>query len=242
MIVEMLNLSGMRRHTEQLPISAHDVFTEMKLDLDAGTTDRITKMIDRSYHADSIYNSVFRHIRKNFDNARITALIQWLRTPTTRKIVQLEIEAGTPGARYQIGRLAAQLRNNPPSESRMSLIRRLDSISGSSEFSVNLTVSTFRALVEVLNQAKQDDEQIPQVQLTKAIENMKKQLPAISKAATSVVFLYTYRSLRDPELSEYIDYYLSDNGRWYWKVLTGGLSEALKTATARMARLITAKK
>jgi hypothetical protein len=242
LIAEMLNLSGARRQTEQMPISVHDVFTEMKLDVDAGTTGRIKKMIDESYHADSIYSSLFRHIRKNFDNAHITALIQWLRTPKTQKVVQLEIEAGTPAARYQISRLAAQLRSNPPSESRMSLIRRLDNASGSSEFMVDLTVSTFRTLMEVYNRTRQEDEQIPQVQITKAIENMRKQLPVLSKTATSVIFLYTYRSLRDAELSEYIDFYASQSGKWYWKVVTGGLSEALKSSAARMAKMMAAKK
>ena len=242
LITEMLSLSGVHTQLDQLPPSIHEIFTEMKLETDEATTKKVGAIIDASFRADSLYASMFRFVRKNFDKARVESLLAWLHTPQTQKIIQLEIQAGSPEGRYQISRLAAQLRANPPSANRANLVQRLDDITGASQFSVDLTISSFRTLVEVLNEVRSTDEQISMVQLDKGITEMRKQLPALARASTTVTFLYTYRSLYDKELLDFIDYYSSDNGRWFLRALYGGLTDAVNAAAARMVRQTTAKR
>jgi hypothetical protein len=76
-------------------------------------------------------------------------------------------------------------------------------------------VVTFSDIAQALNPLLAPDKQLREGELEAVKENMMDKLKPVLDNAVSISFLYAYQPLSDDELQRYIDFWLSDGGRWF---------------------------
>ena len=98
----------------------------------------LSKIMKESYKAETIYRVVSNDLLSNFDQNRISNILNWYHSPLAQKITQLEVRAFSPEALQEMRQFATNLESNPPQEARINLIQNLDSVVGATDLNIEL--------------------------------------------------------------------------------------------------------
>ena len=102
----------------------------------------VSKVMSESYKAETMYQVVLGNLIANFDMNHYTALLNWLHSPLSKKMSQLEEQASTPEALQEMREFAAKLQYNPPSQERIALVQALDEAVGGTNLSIEMITLT----------------------------------------------------------------------------------------------------
>jgi len=97
-----------------------------------------------------------------------------------------------------------------------------------------MAIATYRNTIRAIDTLLPYERRSKEEDLEKLEELRKANLAPSLEKAVSISLLYTYHTLTDDEINQYIDFWLSDNGKWFNKVS----AEALRSALARAAKNI----
>ena len=117
-------------------------------------------------------------------------------------------------------------------------IQELNRVTGGAEMVNNITEAIVLATALGINAAQPRQQQVPADTIRKQV---KADLPQIHKQNEQLVtsmMLYTYRSLADKEIENYIQFANSASGTAYHKSAVAGVGEALLEAIARFMTVI----
>jgi hypothetical protein len=128
---------------------------------------------------------------------------------------------------------AAQLQRKPPHQERLALVRKLDEATSTTEFNIEIRISSFRELAKAINPLLPPEKQFQEGQLEQLVNTMRAQLYVPMNNEVLVNMLYTYQSATDNELRAYLTFLESDTGRWFTKVANNGLMSAMTTAAEK---------
>ncbi len=234
---ELYAKSGLEKQIEQLPLAIkagvvqligkdHHRLRQMPRNLLAKLTDTLPE----SFSSESIKKTMLERIETRMDWNDIRAILKWLDSPIGRKCTQLEEAASSPEAVVEILKdFPTQLKKTPPSPERLTLVRKLDSATNTTEMSAEIVMNMQLAVSTAFAMSLPSENQSAFLKkMMQETERMRPQIEAMGQSQTLTTFLYMYRSLTDSELEKYIQFATSDAGAKYHSVT----SEALKKALA----------
>jgi hypothetical protein len=230
----LLELSGTRSQIAQLTDQRQfrSIFAGIG---DADQAQRLQGIFAGAFRPDAFYGPLRARLNQYLTPARTPILLQWLSTPLSRRVVELESKASSPQARADLERFAGSVQNEPPPQTRMNLVQRLDSARRSSEFRVEIAMVLIRNVHQALGSGGSTRES------DAAIDRLRSEMWRTARDGTLLHFLYTYRGLSDAELEEYVRFWESDDGRWFTPILHEGFLDAIRSVTddllARLRRL-----
>ena len=230
LIREALELAGVKKQMQQIPAMVRAQITKRQGETDPKVHAAISKILTESYQAEEIYQAVENSFKYHFDQKRLTTVLEWLRSPLGRKISELELRTIDPERVQELQKFAAQLKEKPAAKEHMTLVRRLDDATGATQLTLQMNLAGLRSSVKAIDAILPPAKRLQEGQLEKLVNEMKAQLQGPLREGTLTNFLFTYRSLSDPELRRYVEYAESDHGRWFHRVLTEGFLQAMTAA------------
>lgn len=239
-IAAILELSGLNKQIDQIPALIAAGLAEQHQGgsdkMSPEEYDRLSRIMADAYKAAGLRQSIGDYFQAHYDQDRATAVITVLRSPLNKKMTGLETAASTPEAYQAIQKYAEDLKSDPPTPGRMELVRSLDRVTGSTETNVAIQVSTTMAVVIAMNAAAPPDKRLDRDQLQQLRSRMSAQLRSPTERLTLASFLYTYRSVSDPELAAYITLSRSDEGQWLTHLTQLALINTMSEAAEKMGK------
>jgi len=241
-IRQLLQTSGIPQMLAEFPKQFKEEIAQVQLKADneaiAHHFTPLMQAIDRAYDPDRLYDEVIEYFALRFSQDYVTEIHAWFGSPLGEKIVRLENQANTPEGQYAMQLFATRMASDPPDEKRIKLIRDLDKAVGGSRMALELALTTFRSVMTGLAavQLGEDDGAQDDKDPELLAERLKAQMQPVMQQQIELIFLYTYRSLSDQELADYVDFYKSGAGRWFSTNTREGVVAALDGAGALFAR------
>lgn len=234
LIERVLTVSGVKKQLEGIGDMVKEQVTKSQDKLGPEAYAKINQSITQAYDADILYADILEYFKTHFNEERLSAIVEWYKSPTAKKITKLEIEASSPEGKEEMRKFAQQMALKPPRRETVTLIQRLDEVTNGSGLTLAVYTTTTRELLKAMNSVAPPDKQATEAKLEEIMSNIKKNVQPTLKYATLVDFLYTYRNLSEEELNKYISFYRTDSGEW----LVTNLNDALLNAVANAAKKI----
>jgi hypothetical protein len=159
-----------------------------------------------------------------------------------RKIVALEIASSESGVEQKVASYAAGLKANPPPARRVELLQRLDWVTGANETSADLVAAIARGLSTAVSAAGPPQSRLRPGQIEDRAAQVRARAHETMREVRTMSMLYTYQTLEDDELSEYVRFSGSDAGRWYntamRRALVGSVGKVVEQTAAELVRVV----
>jgi hypothetical protein len=239
LINEALDISGTKKTLETIPAHIRAQFEARQTPLKPEEKARVVKILGDAFRTDVLYGAVRGAFRSNYDPSRMGFVIGQLRTPLFRKIAALEIAASEPGAKQDLERFALGLQGDIPKPGRVALVQRYEAAMRSAELQIEMGVVAYRAVTRSLEPVLPAEKRPTARETDFAEQTLRGQQDRLVRESL-VRWLYTFRSLTDEELGEYVAFAETDAGRWFVATQRKGLLDAMRTAMDAAARQMAA--
>jgi len=241
-IDELLELSGTR--TQLAGLLSH-VAADLRPppgQMSAQDMATIERILAQSLRPEAVYGAVRDAFRSQVDRPNLEATAAWLRTAVARKIIALEIASSEPSADKKLADYAASIKANPPPARRLELLQRLDWATGANETSADLVAAIARALASAVSAAGPPEARLRPGQLDERAAQVRARAYDSLREVHTMSMLYTYQTLEDDELLEYVRFSSSEAGRWYnaamRKALVASIGKAVEQTAAELVRAV----
>jgi len=206
---------------------------------DLATIDRI---LAQSLRNEAVYGAVRDAFLPQVDRPSLETTAAWLRTQVGRKIIALEIASSQPGAEQKVAEYTAVVKANPPPARRLELLQRLDWVTGANETSADLVAAIARGLSTAVSAAGPPESRLRPGQIEDRAAQVRARATETLREVRTMSMLYTYQTLEDDELSEYVRFSGTDAGRWYntamRKALVGAIGKAVEQTVTELVRAV----
>lgn len=240
LVKEALELSGAKQQMDQYPELFKNQLRQRQADIDPRLFEKLSKIIAETFPTDTFYQSVIESFQKKFNEKHILDVLDFLHSPLARKVAQIEVESSNPKAAEEIQKFVGQLQTQPPAKERLALIERLDRASAATELAVQTVLIMSREMAKGAYLALPPEEREKQgplePQLEPLLKEAKAQIEAPIKKGILVNYLFTYRTVSDPDLAKYIEFYETEHGRWFTRVATEGLMHAMAATSEKFGK------
>ena len=219
LVQELFAKSGLDQLVEQLPMivqqGMHQAFAQDP-NLQRIPTRTVREIMDAAadaYEAQKLRNIMLGSFAGKMDEAEIKSVIRWLDSPTGVKCTDLEKNSLNPEALQGLGRFAEEIQKKPPRPERLKLIGELDRATKATATSVEIFINSNLAVATAISLSLPQETPMPLAEIRKKFETGRAAIENALQEQTRISLLYTYRSLSDGEIQEYIDMADSPAGR-----------------------------
>jgi hypothetical protein len=171
----------------------------------------------------------------NFDSARLLAIKKYCDSPLAQKITNLEIKASSQDEFEEIKKFGDNLSSNPPQPQRLELIKKLDQATKGTELQLETILFTFKGMAKAVDTVLAPEKRLQEDELAKISENMRIKLEPILDSGVYVYSLYAYKTLNEEELKEYLNFWVSGDGKWFAQATNSAFKFALSLAAQETA-------
>jgi hypothetical protein len=189
-------------------------------------------VIEKAYDPARMNRELVVEVAKRQQAEPLEKALVAMRSPLARRITALEVEASRPEAAEQLLAFAGRLPTNPPSPQRHELILRIEEVTRSTDVAQAVHDATLLGLLRAATVARGG----PQEELAQLERTLAESAPQRREAMHNQVvlsLLFTYRSVSEAELAEYVKLLESDSLRWFNDVVSRGLVVVLTQAAER---------
>jgi len=205
---------------------------------DPAASDRAREALAAALGNVDLYKVMVDHLRAGYRSDAYAAAIAWRRSPLGRRLTQLEVQVGEPAHLADYGRFRTSLMRSPPSQRRLTLIRRLDQASLQTDMAVEHALSVQAINLEAMNQASPAAQRLSPSVIEGALEPLGRKIRPALKAEVETFGLYVYRDVSEAELELYVDYLESRHGSYVTRAGVRAVFAALQALNAETARIV----
>lgn len=244
LLEELYVKSGMEKQYADIPATLKEGYDQgLKSDtsgnkIPLSVSLAIRDSIDTSFSSELVKADILESFKASLSERDIKNILKWLDSPTGRKCTELEEAGSAPGILEKRMEFEKNIKNNPIPETRLKLIRKFNQATKGTEAAVSIAESMQIALLTAVNLSMPEEMRMPYQMMKKEIEEQKPKIRAILEPEVITGFIYTYRTLTDSELDEYIDFLSSGAGRKYSNASIEGLKKALENGSMKWGRAI----
>lgn len=232
LLERLFTVAGTRKQLEQMAERVRDEYSQHKDRIEPDFYETGSKIINDAYSQDALYGAVTEYFQDNFDQKQIAAVIDFLSSALAKKVSALDEKVSGSVTVAEMQKFADTLPDRPPSTQRLLLIKELDRAVEASDTQVVMTTALFKSIAQAIGPILPPDKRFQKGELEKIVDAMRTQLRLLlnERNIVSISFLYTYQSLSDEELQQYITFWNSPAGKWYNKITNDAFALALSRA------------
>jgi len=227
LVEEVLERSGANRQLAEIQAQIEAQGRERAAQLDPKAQAAVTQIMARAFRPEFLYAITKESFVADFDPQQATALLTWLQSPLSRRIVEFEVRAAAPQAREEMTAYFEGARNVPPAATRVALVQALDDATEGTPALLDLLAAMIRGLAAALDPLVSPDKRLKEGEFAELLRASEPALRTTSLATA----LFVYRNLSDDELYAYVQVCRSDAGKWYFRTLRKGLVRAVGEAS-----------
>lgn len=230
---EIYARSGMEKQFQQIPLLIQAGFDQAASEdqrLRSFPPDLIgilKGLAGAAFAPDIFREAVVGELQKKLSLGELRAVIRWLDSPVGDRCSRLEEAASTPEALPKMEQYAAKLKDSPPPPERLALLRKFDAAVLGTKNSVEVMLDTQIAVAMAIVSTLPLEQQVPRAHVARELEKVKPQIEAAAEMQTLISMLYTYRSLSEGEIQQYIDFLISPAGSKYQAAATAVVKRVL---------------
>ena len=235
-IDQLLELTGVKKQVDF--ISAH-VLAQLPPQRDKfepEVYDRLNRILTEFYRPDRLYETVRIYFRDNSNEEQLLNLLNWNFSPLSQKMTSLDAEAVGPDSAEKMKDFFAKFNSYPSLKEKKPLMERLSKAVGSSELYVKMVLAATLGFFEVTEPLIPIEfREINRSEFSGMFTAMQKELEESLNTGVVPSLLYTYRDVTVEELKKYIDFWESEDGRWFNKITGDSFVEAVVQANRSAA-------
>jgi len=224
-VSRLMEESGLNAQIAEIPVALDDAQKKM------GLKKEIYDAAKGSFNAVKMTRGVKEKIEKSLSADEVKAVLEWLDSPTGKKITEMEKAASSVKSMEEIKPFAAELEKGGP---RVELVKRLNSAILGTDVALDMARNITVSMTASLNPSKDLDMKMIQEQIRNSISAMK---PMIEQQVLSTI-LYTYRNLSDKELTRYIGFAETKDARHYHQVACSAINDEMTAASSSIGESI----
>ena len=250
LLQQLYSMSGIETQVNQIPGSIQQAF-DQKLGTDRSVKYMEHKVLSslrkslRSVFVPAIMKKiVLKELGARLSNDDIRNALAWLDSPQGRKITKLEEKTATPEVMRDIPKFLQTLQAAPPTQKRMRTIVRLDQATKATQTTTDVSIASALAVVtafSAISPVQRDTKRPTLSEMRSSLDAARPQMEAALRQQIQVFFLYTYKSLSDPEMERYLAFVESKAGKKYHSATTAGISKAMLDSILHLESAITAE-
>ena len=145
LIKEVVELSGTKELSKYILTNA---LTQFRYGMSPEDYAKFEKEMVES--EETKFDKMAEYLKEHFDQERFSAVLQWLRSPLSKKMTQLYVQAFSPEAVQETNNFAFYLQSNPPTKERSALVQKCFAEDGGSPCrlvpEIGLTLYIFRSV------------------------------------------------------------------------------------------------
>ncbi|MGD8228053.1 MAG: DUF2059 domain-containing protein [Desulfobacteraceae bacterium] len=220
-ILELWELSGLQKQVAQLDdLSVAGLNEQYQAGrMPTQVYEYLVPLLKDAYQADRIKRQLLARFEKSLDPACIEAVLNWLQSPLGRKITKLEEGASTPEGVRAMTVYAAMIQSDPPPQTRLRLVKRLDEAIKATDLMLDMATITVNETMNGVVAAMPQQLDMDPATLSRHLKTHREEMRKQFQKAVKTSFLYAYQPLSNEELEEYIAFAESEHGRRYHEVL-----------------------
>lgn len=234
LIARFLVVSGIESQIRELPGIVMMQFEQEKEPFGPAAQLMIRKTLTRAFHVDSLLNDARHYLKHQSDPVRIAETLDQLDDPFIRQMNLLELERGHADQIPARDAFLARLDTIPPAESRVQLLLEFDALILATEQTVDVITNLYMAMIRAMNPQAPEGRILSEAQLVQAAQSIRDDLLPVYETVNLMVNLFTYESVSDADLAEYIEFYKTDTGRWYVENSYAVIAHVIEAATRRV--------
>jgi hypothetical protein len=210
LVQELFAKSGLDQLAERIPMivqqGLQQAFAqdENLKKLPAQTFQEIMDAAASAYESQKLMNIMLRSFAGKMDDAEIRSVIRWLDSPIGVKCTDLEKQSLTAEAFQELSRFAEEIQKKPPRPERLKLIVELDRATRATATSVEIFINSNLAIATAVALSLPPESSMLLSEFKKKLEAGRADIENALQEQTRLSLLYTYRSLSDSEIQEYI--------------------------------------
>jgi hypothetical protein len=237
---KLLETSGVKSQVEQIPQMLEGSMEQYRQTgkLPGAQFDALARVVRNRFGASAFYPVLEEGFLKAVDEKVLQDVNRWHQTPFGKKVTELEDSASRSESQGELQQYAQAMQDSPPLAARLKLIQRVDDAVLGTESSLEMmdgvTRGLLRGLMSVAPSGAGDAMSDQQIQ--KQLATMRTQLRPVLHSATQVSYLFTYRTLSDKELAEYVKYLSTPSARAFHRAIAKGFQLAFEDASARIGK------
>ena len=238
MVSKIVAASGMDELLEQLPnIVAMSFEQQPEPPIDEESFEKLKAVFVQPFDPARTRPALIHFIEKRYDSQRYAEVAALLETPLSKKITSLELQAQTPEAFQEMMQFANSMLSQP-SPQRLALVERLDKAQQTTESMVEVQMMMPSAMMKNMNRIVPADEKIADDEMTQMLAQMREQSLPQARQFMQLTMVYTYRSVADGELEEYVRLVESDTGQYLTVLLRDAALNLFDNISTELANQI----
>ncbi len=166
----------------------------------------------QAFDATKIRHIVVDYLNRHYDATAYDASLALLNTPLAQHMAALEIQAMAPESQQEMMRFAKTTLSQA-TPARLAQVQRLDDAVQTSKTILNMQTMMAKTMIENMNNLVHVEQRIPEQEIAQMMEQMRREASGYTRQYTKLQYLYTYRSVTDEELDNYIALHESASGR-----------------------------
>ncbi|MBZ0166936.1 MAG: DUF2059 domain-containing protein, partial [Candidatus Omnitrophica bacterium] len=163
----------------------------------------IISAVDETIVPAKLISAVITALESQLSDEDIDTMLNWYQSDLAKRITGMENAASTPEAMKNVQTEIETLMN---SDSRVLQARKIDTLTGSSEFAVEIQMFTQLAMVSAIANALGPQAGIDLEMLKTQMLAQKPAVQAQIQQMSTATYVYTYRDLEESELKEYVKF------------------------------------
>ncbi len=231
-VYSYLQLSGADKALDGIPLQIQGMGQQMQLTAkDPVESKKVMEKILASWNEEVIDKQVFSYVKNNISAEQMSELLTWLNSDFSRRIKLAEEQAAEANFEQAFMHYMGEIRSNPPSESRIVLVRDFVESTNVVENTVDMMVDISKTMIANLapneNNQAEIDAQMTQMRAM-MLGQMEQQMIMVS--------YFLYRDITDHDLTKYVDFYKTDLGQKEIKVMYGAIGQAMTSWASAMSK------
>lgn len=236
LIDQLLELSGVKKQVDFISSHINAQLLQQREKFEPQVYDRLSRILTECYRAGRLYETVRIYFRNNSNEDQLLSLLNWNFSPLSEKMVFLEAEATGPEVATKMKDFFEEFSANPALKERLLLMERLNKASGSTELYVKMVLAATLGFFEVTEPLIPIEfREANRSGFTGMFTSMHNGLETSLGNGVVPSLLYTYRDVTAEDLKKYIDFWESEDGRWFNKISGDSFVEAIVQANKSAA-------
>lgn len=234
-IEQYIELSGIDEMIDSMPVQINAMTNQRLLTSENPEVDKeVMQVLVDAWDPSAIKSSIANYIQDNSNDADVSELIKWRKTPLIVKITDAEAETSDPNFQNGLLRYIADLQVAPPAPETVESIRRLVVSTDMTEMMVEMIVQITKAMTAPLI----DSESQAVAILDKEIDSMRLLLTPQMEQQAILMSYYIYRNISDEELNIYSSFYETPIGKRELSIIFESLNVAMTLWAEKSAKAI----
>ncbi len=219
LVDKYMDLSGAQTTIESMGSQLINNIKQRDVMYGKKTDPKNIELFEEVFDSDKGVQKFKKYLSNEFDNDTLKQIIAYYKTPIAKKIVQANIDSLDPDAQAKLLRFMANLSNNPPSNQRVEIIKKVIQKLKLSQNAIDI----FKLTMDFFNKQNPNN--------SLAQDKINQILPLVKQGLEQrlfITYLYVYKDIENKELESMLLFYDTESGQKEIQVVQNGLKQIIQ--------------